>query len=158
MQRFRPERIPFRHGSKRLRMKYRSGRLRCALSRSNKDLIKKGLAAGAALLVLRVVYRRFRKGDSSYDEGLNRIASSISREITRNLKAGMPEREAVETALRKRPPVLRFGEGTAGTGSSGALKLLIKQLAVSLSPVIVETILDVLRQGQNRSSDEGRAR
>jgi len=118
----------------------------------HKGLIKKGLAAGAALLLIRAVVKRFNKSDSGYDEGIKRIASSITREITRNLNAGMPERDAVESALRKRPPVLNFGSGSSRSSSSGTFTVLLKQLAVTLSPIIIETIVDIIRKGPDGGS------
>ena len=114
----------------------------------HKKLIRNGLIAGAAVLLLRSAVRRFRNADESYDEGIRRIASSISKEVVRNLRAGMPERDAVDAALRKRPPVLRFGGRSDRDHAQGALKVLLKQLAVTLSPVVIETVVDLIRHQQ----------
>ena len=125
-----------------------------ALSR-NKTNIKKGLAIGAGILLAGWLLRRRSKSDVGYSEAIERAASSIGREVRKNLSSGMEEAEAVSAALRKRPPVVNLGGRHAEASAlSETFRALLKRTAVALSPVIIDMITEYLKRGREGSEKE----
>ncbi len=120
----------------------------------NKGLIKKGFAVGAGVLVLALLLKRRSSSDNGYSDGLERIAQIISREIRKNIKAGMDTEDAVLLALKKRPPVLRVGGKTSGSDTSSTISIVLKQLAVSLGPALIDMIADILRQSSQQEKEK----
>lgn len=113
-------------------------------------VIKKGAAVGACVIVLAYLLRRKSTSDSTYQEGLERIAVVIALEISRNLKAGMRAEEAVSSALRKRPPVLQLGTQKGRRNGSGVLSVIARQLAVSIGPALVEIAVEMVRRSPEK--------
>jgi len=120
---------------------------------AHKKLIKRGAAIGAGVIVLALLLKRRSSSDNGYSAGLERIAQLIAREIKKNLKAGMGEEDAVVSALKKRPPVLKVGDRRS-TDSSSTVSIVLKQLAISLGPALVEILADILRQPSKQEDEK----
>ena len=121
---------------------------------ANKHLIKRGVAVGAGVLVLALILKRKSSSDSGYSAGLERIAQIIAREIKRNLKAGMDTEDAIVTALKKRPPVLKVGKDAGSSEYSGVVSTVLRQIAISLGPVLIDILADILRRSSSLEKEK----
>ena len=121
---------------------------------SRKDQIRKGVAIGAGVVAVLLVMRRRKPSGPSYQDGVERIADSIAHEVRKNLRSGMDERDAVHSALEKRPPVVRVGGSGGGRENSGPVAAFLKQLVVSLGPTLVELLADILKGGTAKGSEK----
>ena len=107
-----------------------------------KTWIKIGGFVAAGLFVGAIIASRRRDPMNRFQDGVDQLASDVSREIRKNMKRGMDEEEAVSAAVRKRPPVLHMDD------RSGLLVTVLSQLSrhvvTALGPVIVDKITTAL--------------
>ena len=120
----------------------------------NKHLIKRGVAVGAGVVVLALLLRRKKSSVNDYSEGLERVSKIITREIRKNMKAGMDTEDAVLSAMKKRPPVVQVGGNKDNSDSLNTLSLVLRQVAISLGPALLDILADILRQSPKRDGEK----
>lgn len=113
----------------------------------NKKQIKRFAALGAGVIAVAVMYRKRKETSLTYQDGLDKISEAIAFEVRNNLKTGMNADDAVYSALRKRPPVVKVGETKQGSELSGTFSSVMKQLVVSLGPSLIELLSELARGG-----------
>ncbi len=113
-----------------------------------KNQIKKAAVIGAGLLTVAFLFKKRKSSGFTYQDGLERISDAIAREVRKNIKSGMDTEDAVFAALRKRPPVVRVGDGGDRNELSGTLAKILKQLLVSLGPSLIDLLAELLKSGR----------
>jgi hypothetical protein len=123
-----------------------------------KKTVKVSLAVVAGLGTVLFLRRVLRPGRSTYQEGVDRVSSVISRSIVKNLKKGMTSEEAVRSAMHKRPPVVQMGaDGSHGFWAT-LVNQSVRQVISSLAPELIDALRDRIWPRKQNGHDAGPAK